>query len=293
MACRGLIVADDGHIVARPFPKFFNIEQLKGNLPNGPFEVYEKLDGSLGVLYFIGERPFIATRGSFTSEQSEFANDILDRKYKKVEFRHDLTYLFEIIHPLNRIVVDYGEMEDLILLAIIETSTGKELPLEDIGFPIAKRYEGIKGFDELSALEEPNKEGFVLRFTESGERVKMKFAEYKRLHSLLTGLSARHIWEALQTPDGLKEIVERVPDEFYNWVRSTENDLRSRYKTIEDLCWLQFADFGNRKATAQYFTSACEYPAILFNMLDKKDYSKLIWKMIYPEASRPFREDEE
>jgi RNA ligase len=51
LTCRGLIVADSGEIVARPFPKFFSVEQLNGQTPAEPFEVYEKLDGSLGVLY--------------------------------------------------------------------------------------------------------------------------------------------------------------------------------------------------------------------------------------------------
>jgi hypothetical protein len=292
IACRGLIVADDGQIVARPFPKLFSVEQLDGNLPSGPFEVYDKLDGSLGVLYFIGERPWIATRGSFTSEQSEFANHILDSRYHWVRFRTELTYLFEIIHPSNRIVVDYGDMEDLVLLAIIDTATGKDLPLEDIGFPIAKRYDGIQDFAELVALEDPNKEGFVVRFTESGQRVKMKFAEYKRLHRLLTGLSARGIWESMQTPEGLQPIIDRVPDEFYAWVRTVEAQLRTEYAAIEDRCKDDFKDLGDRKTTALYFQT-CPHPAILFKMLDGKDYSSLIWKVIYPEPSRPFKDDDE
>lgn len=292
MACRGLIVADDGQIVARPFPKFFSVEQLNGNLPSGPFEVYDKLDGSLGILYFIGERPRIATRGSFTSEQSEYANDILDRRYRDACFRPGLTYLFEIIHPLNRIVVNYGDMEDLILLAIIETATGKDMPLEEIGFPIAKRYDGIGDFAELAALEDSNKEGFVVRFVESGQRVKMKFAEYKRLHRLLTGLSARGIWEAMQTPEGLQPIIDRVPDEFYEWVRTVEAQLKAEYAAIEDQCKDDFKDLGDRKTTALYFKT-CPHPAILFNMLDGKNYAPLIWKAIYPEASRPFKEADE
>lgn len=292
MACRGLIVDDERNVIARPFPKFFSIQQLNGNLPSGPFEVYEKLDGSLGIFYFTGKLPCIATRGSFTSEQSEFANKILDSRYRDVVFQLGKTYLFEIIHPQNRIVVDYGEMEDLILLAVIDTATGKDLPLEDIGFPLVRRYDGIADFAELAALEEPNKEGLVLRFTESGQRVKMKFAEYKRLHRLLTCLSERGIWEAMQTPDGLQPILDRVPDEFYAWVRAVETKLKSQYSYIEAICRADFKDLGDRKTAALYFQT-CSYPAVLFKMLDRRDYSDLIWKAIYPEHSRPFVETEE
>lgn len=295
MACRGLIVADDGQIVARPFPKFFSIEQLDGNLPSGPFEVYDKLDGSLGVLYFDPGKsgaPMIATRGSFTSPQAQFATNKLRTEYHWIDLNPARTYLFEIIYPENRIVVDYGEMEDIILLAVIDTATGKDLPLEYIGFETVKRYDGIVDFAELAALEDPNKEGFVVRFIESGQRVKMKFAEYKRLHRLLTGLSARGIWEAMQAPEGLQPIIDRVPDEFYAWVRTVEEQLKAEYAAIEDRCKEDFKDLGDRKTTALYFKT-CPHPAILFNMLDGKNYAPLIWKAIHPEASRPFKEADE
>src|SRR4051812_9866524 len=48
--CRGLIVNHAGEVVARPFRKFFNLSQLRDDqIPQEPFRVYEKLDGSLGV----------------------------------------------------------------------------------------------------------------------------------------------------------------------------------------------------------------------------------------------------
>ena len=40
MIARGLVVREDGMIVARPLPKFFNAYELKGPRPKGPFEVY-------------------------------------------------------------------------------------------------------------------------------------------------------------------------------------------------------------------------------------------------------------
>ncbi len=48
-ACRGLIVSSEDTVIARPFPKFFNLEQHDPkDLPNEPFKVFDKLDGSLG-----------------------------------------------------------------------------------------------------------------------------------------------------------------------------------------------------------------------------------------------------
>ena len=123
---RGLITKLDGTIVSRPFPKFWNLEEDKVSIPLEPFKVTTKEDGSLGVLYFIDDTPYIATRGSFISEQAIRGTEILHQKYKDFHFKKQYTYLFEIVYPQNRIVVDYGDTEDLILLAIIHTETGEE-----------------------------------------------------------------------------------------------------------------------------------------------------------------------
>jgi RNA ligase len=61
LTCRGLICDIDGNVVARPFRKFFNLEQVE-SLPDKPFDVYEKLDGSLGILYWWDGKPYITTR---------------------------------------------------------------------------------------------------------------------------------------------------------------------------------------------------------------------------------------
>jgi hypothetical protein len=111
LTCRGIITDSAGTILGRPFAKFFNLEQLE-QLPNEPFEVYEKLDGSLGILYWLGDEPYIATRGSFESPQAQVATQLL-RTYDLSALDRRLTYLFEIIYPENRIVVNYGARREL------------------------------------------------------------------------------------------------------------------------------------------------------------------------------------
>ena len=77
--CRGLILnVKTGEVLARPFPKFFNYGEHveKGwPIPTETPEVYEKLDGSLGILYYLNGKPWIATRGSFTSDQAVWATN--------------------------------------------------------------------------------------------------------------------------------------------------------------------------------------------------------------------------
>src|SRR5690348_3368213 len=65
LQCRGLIMDSANTIIARPFPKFFNLQEAidKGEqLPAEEFVVTEKMDGSLGILYWDGDKPALATR---------------------------------------------------------------------------------------------------------------------------------------------------------------------------------------------------------------------------------------
>ncbi|MEM0996047.1 MAG: RNA ligase [Bacteroidota bacterium] len=291
---RGLITDLTGRIVARPFGKFFNLaEYLEyvGPVPEESFEVFEKMDGSLGILYFIGDQPFIATRGSFSSEQAITANRILRERYAAVKFDPQLTYLFEIIYPENRIVVNYGDMEALVLLAVIDTATGEEFSLDliDLPLPKVKRYAGIADLHALRALEEENREGFVVRFR-SGLRVKVKFAEYVRLHKIISGVTVRFIWEQVSAGKALDDVLEHVPDEFYAWVREVEADLHAQYRTIEAEARRVYRELPTRRETAAYFNGLSINAKILFRMLDGKTYDDVIWRMLRPEYRTPFND---
>ena len=289
LACRGLIMNHNHEIIARPFAKFFNLGEMENqHFPNETFEVYEKMDGSLGIIYFINDVPFIATRGSFTSEQSKKANELLNTKYQDSisTLNRNHTYLLEIIYPENRIVLDYGNEEMLVLLAVVETKTGKEQPLENIGFPVVSKYDGVNDIHTLKQLEVNNKEGFVIKY-KSGLRYKVKFAEYLRIHRIVTQVSSINIWEYLKAGNSFDEILERVPDEFYNWVKKTKNELVDKYNAIENQCKKDFKLLEDRKATALYFQT-CQYPSVLFNMLDGKPYDYVIWKHLRPNFEKPF-----
>jgi len=296
LMCRGLITSTDGTVVARAFEKFFNYEEYTGQLPLEPFTATEKLDGSLGILFFVDGKPQIATRGSFTSEQAVRANVMLQTRYSDFQFLPAYTYLFEIIYPQNRIIVDYGRQEDLVLLAVIETETGEERDIwHDVWpFPVVKRFDGISDIQALRALERDNVEGFVIRF-ESGLRLKLKFAEYVRLYHIITHVNARVIWELLRDNQPLEPLLERVPDEFFVWVRRTCDNLLRQFATIEAQCreaMGRVEQLPTRKEQAMIVTKE-KYPGIVFAMLDNKNYRDMIWRLLYPEASRPFVVDEE
>lgn len=292
--CRGLIMDAEMRVAARPFAKFFNLEEADPTeIPNLPFDVFEKMDGSLGILYQVAGECFIATRGSFSSDQAHKANEILRSKYAAALPHIDpaKTYLFEIIYPENRIVVDYGDREALVLIAVMDTATGQDLPLEDIGFPVVRQYHGIKDWRILKAMETDNHEGFVIRF-QNGQRYKVKFEEYLRLHRIVTQISSVNIWEHLAAGIPLDEYLERVPDEFYHWVKATSAELHNRFEDIENQCKAAFKIFPTRKESAEYF-ARCAYPNVLFKMLDGRPYHDIIWKMVRPAFQKAFTASKE
>lgn len=286
---RGLILDSEMNIKSKPFAKFFNLEEISNNnIPNLPFEVYEKMDGSLGILYWLNNIPYIATRGSFTSEQAKHATNILHTKYSHIfdKIDKESTYLFEIIYPENRIVVDYGTTDDLILLTVINNKTDIERA-EDIGFPIVQKYDGINDLDKLKLLNDNNKEGFVIRFS-NGFRLKVKFSEYVRLHRIITGVSNVTVWEYLSQGKSFEELLDKVPDEFYDWLEHIKNDLVTKFNKILIDSNESFKVFDTRKETALYIKTQ-KYPSVLFAMLDKKDASSIIWSMIKPKHSKAFK----
>lgn len=303
MSCRGMVVDIDGNILARPFQKFKNIEEHDSTEIDlsQDYDIFEKMDGSLIILFYYKPRMvwIIASRGSFISEQAIEAKKMLNvNTYDK--FDENNTYLFEIIYPENRIVVDYGDMYDLILLSVINTETGFEQYYDDMVaqysklFTIVKRHKikNIENLTELKALEEENKEGFVIRFF-NGFRVKVKFNEYVRLHGILTNVSNVIVWEHLKNNYDFDGLFDRVPDEFYDWLKRTINKLQNQYNETERQSLLEFVriyhinDISNRTEFAEQAKQS-NYRAILFKLYDKRPYADIIWKMIRPKYSKPF-----
>jgi RNA ligase len=258
--CRGLIYETRTlRVVARPFPKFFNYGEP--NAPeldlDAPAVVTDKMDGSLGILYPSPPGFSVATRGSFTSEQALHATKVWRDRYDGWSPHDDLTYLFEIVFAANRVVCDYGETDDLFLLAILDTETHEPIPF-DVSFypgPRVQTYDYSTLAEALEAEPRPNAEGYVVYFPETSDRVKIKQPDYVALHRILTGTNARHVYEfaavracseavtrlaegrdagklwasfvgldparveQLQAAgDGWLE-AQGIPDEFYAWVR--------------------------------------------------------------------------
>ena len=303
MSCRGMVIDAEGNILARPFQKFKNYEEHDPSEIDlsRPFQIYEKMDGSLIIVFYYEARMqwIVASRGSFISEQSIEATKMIGLKTEKLNT--NCTYLFECIYPENRIVVDYGETRELVLLANIITSTGEELPHDEVlrlyshYFTVVKVFAfDIKNKNDLMLLEEvDNKEGYVFR--DGNFRFKWKFDEYVRLHSILTNVSNLVVWEHMRDNYEFDELLDRVPDEFYDWLKRTAKKIQDDFNEIERKALLEFVRIYhineiNERAGFAEIAKMSEHRAILFKLFDKRPYADIIWKRIRPVYSKPFKD---
>lgn len=310
--CRGLVTDDSGSIIARPFPKFFNYEEVidKDVIPwdSDYVHVQEKMDGSLGILFNYKEEWILATRGSFTSDQAIKGLEMLKSKYDLNKFVKDVTYLCEIIYPDNRIVVEYNEDKITFLGATVPDMEFNWAPAKAIFKASRINEEDIvpSSMDKLSDdlfkkykdLNQQNKEGFVIRFYPSGYRVKIKFEDYIRLHKIMTNLSTRSVWETLSNGGDISELLVDVPDEFYDKIKNYADELKNQFDILErEYKWIfkilnrSMIEVYNvppekqRSVFAQYAKNY-KHPAILFKMLDDRSYTNIIWDLLYPEYKK-------
>jgi len=180
---RGLITnRKTGEIVARPFDKFFNWGEGDRYTSAKIRTVTEKMDGSLGILYRHNGNYCIATRGSFDSEQAKWATEYLQRNYDLTNFQKQFTLLFEIIYPENRVVVNYGQCKDLILLAARYRDIEDYLPypiLRELAFyhnftlPAEYQFDDIQYILNIQEKINTNSKGWVVEFTD-GQRFKFE-----------------------------------------------------------------------------------------------------------------------
>jgi len=290
------------------------VEPTKKNFPSGRtgFDITTEtgnymargviVHNSLGVLFMAPDGlPAIATRGSFASEQAIHATQLYRKKYAgRWTPTFGLTYLFEIIYPANRIVLDYKELDDLVLLGAVNIATGVQYGPDELGEwtgPKARVFQYDTLAWALAAPDRPNSEGLVVRYLDTNVRVKIKQDAYVTLHRLVTGLNERVIWEYLKDHDNVNELLLDLPEEFYEWSVSVQYRLceESRialakiYKDYNSIVGLlesdysrkEFAQAANSWASRDSFYDNAGY---FFRIEDKQDIIADVWKTLKPSA---------
>lgn len=313
--CRGLIYNyETDEVVARPFEKFFNWDESGAPFPpTGPALRMPKMDGSLGILvatnYSNGTptQELIATRGSFHSEQAEWATmhygelvtDMANSLPAELVFSpvEGKTYLFEIIYPENRIVVDYGEYEGLTLIDVIDNATGfaDTDEFDNCQWEDKVVRKPVAGFDSGQDQEiPPGDEGFVYLWPTRNFRTKMKAAEYVRIHRLVSGLTVKSIWQHLVNGGTLEDLKKDLPEEFHDFIDTNGKEIMKQasaivstvYRAIESLEGIlgDKVTAVQRKelaaAVKQYFPGLAKY---IFMRVDGKPVYPVALKNVKPQ----------
>lgn len=330
--CRGLIVeSTTGYIVAFCMPKFFNYSEHTGgkpyaqSLPDEDFRIFDKVDGSMATVFYYRGSWHVATRGSFASDQAKWATEYLYSKESPSAPLRDildpnLTYVCEIIYPENRIVVNYGDMQDMVFLTAYDNRTGQERRDDGAAYEWGWYGSVVKEFNpagvtvnELQLLADENiglsnsaepdadkavsgaeQEGYVVQFKRSGIRVKIKLSDYLRLHKVVTNCTERSVWEAMNAGTLLSETLDVVPDEFRDWVLETEARFIKQYNAhrlaVSDEYILIGSPLvnGSRKAFAEKAVKSL-YASDLFAIADGREDRghELAMKSFYPESAKP------
>ena len=183
---------------------------------------------SLAVVYPTPDGPAIATRGSFASDQAVHATEVLRTRYGTWAPPAGMTVLAEIIYPENRIVVDYAGMDDLVLLGAVDISTGRTFGPDAVlnwPGPVVQQFPYATLAEALAAPVRDNAEGFVIWFPDRDVRTKAKYEAYVALHKIVTGLTARVVWQHMVEGNPLADLIAQLPDEFHAWCREVADGI--------------------------------------------------------------------
>lgn len=330
--CRGLIAnTETDEVIARPFEKFFNYgdpqaglqlaaggtleEPAPGNacIFHEPDTLYEKMDGFLCTMYRWAGKEYLASKGSFDSPHAKWATAIYNQMLPAGgTWPIGYTPVFEGITKNLRIVVDYGEREELVLIGLVNIKTGEELSHASLmtwatanGFNIPETFTMSLATAAETVLDSriKNVEGYVAYWFRLGQtpfRLKIKYQDYLRVHRLVTGVSPRRVYEALV--NGWQSELDEWTDEstpwFKHFIHKWHAVLNTRYQEIThgaeasygviqgvlNQQWQSTGSIPVRKDWALLIQRSefVQYAPVLFAMLDGKNVQPIIWKMVKP-----------
>lgn len=200
--CRGIVIASDApitehgaikspRVVARPFKRFFNAGQYGASIADPRrARVQIKYDGTLIILYHFCGVWHVATRSVPDADVPRHDGKTYAQMFWRLWQDRDTalldaskTYMFELVGPRNRHVVNH-ESDELILLGIINVSDGIESdprPIADlIGVKHTYTDMTLESLDSLAEsikdADPSEREGFVVVeiMNDSFNRVKVK-----------------------------------------------------------------------------------------------------------------------
>jgi T4 RnlA family RNA ligase len=252
---RGIIFDKDdwSHPVCWAFNKFFNYgEPTAAEINWDTVFVTEKIDGSLMKVWWDGDW-HISTNGTINAFDAKL-NDVKVHDFEELflealgkyyncfgaftdRLDHDLTYMFELVSPYNRVVIPYEE-SDIYFLGARDKYTGEEFNCSSLNagalgmgrFKRPKQYPltSVNDCIDLAETFGWDQEGFVACDAEFN-RVKIKspayvMAHYARNNNVIT---RKHL---------IKVILDGEAEEFLCYAADYKEELEKVQNLMNSFC---------------------------------------------------------
>lgn len=206
--CRGLVLnTDDFSLVARAFPRFFNLGEIPEEDKDFQFvdcEIQSKEDGSLMLLYWFNGSWRINTRNGFGDGDMDGTGMTWEQGFcsamgvkNLVDFDinfslpKNVTYVLEFCSKWNKIVRRYevptcylltGYFGGQELSSVLADEMANGVFLRPTVFQF-RDIDELRGYLKDNGEVDPTFEGFVLR-DPNGKRLKVKSERYLNLHRI-------------------------------------------------------------------------------------------------------------
>lgn len=154
LKARGLVLDAAGNIVSHPFDKCFNLHEggTGDDLPdNTMLVVPDKLNGFLGI---VSKHPFeknqllAHTQGGFGGEFVDYIKHYLTPavggQVKKFLGSHDVTLMFEVLHPEDPHIIEYPESDHGLWLIGVRGKGEQDLPWTEAQVDEAAKAMGLR-----------------------------------------------------------------------------------------------------------------------------------------------------
>lgn len=309
--CRSIVIdlQDDG-LVATPFRKFFNLNEVEENkletiieeINNAKlFEASNKLDGSMQFVRYYKSDIRMFGSMALNKDNSWRLQDgykMLTNNHREMVVKNpNLTFIFEYISLRDAHVVLYSKkQEGLYLIGIRDTTTGYEYSYKEVR-RMANKY-GIKMteiekldlsqiLEQMKVVKCHEKEGWVLNI--DGHKIKVKCDDYCSIHKMLDKISSVNViiqnvangtFDDLisKIPETHRDRVTKIANKIQEWVFDTEGKIRDYYSVApkDDIkTFMSWIDENVSKDISGYVK--CKYLNEEYNLLKKRNgaYRKL------------------
>lgn len=326
---RSSVWDNEGNPVSLSFKKFFNWDE-KPELDPAPntldgAKLMEKLDGSTLIISRYKGHTVMRTRGTVDArnqpngDELVFLREKYDHFFEHIEAMENtpVSYIFEWLSPSNRIVLDYGNDPDMVLIGGIyhnDYTMMKQESLDTMASQLQLRRPKIYSYDSIEEMKTSvealrDQEGLCVYYKDEQCIRKVKSAHYLFLHRAKSEISSidkvidvyidwfmdRHTLshESTGYPEFFKYLTEKFDFEIATMAQGHASricDAMKEVKKIMDaLVLFSFhrINMPRKQAAAEILQAygSTGRAAIVFKMLDKKyigadDYKKLLYQVL-------------